>query len=849
MGRRLISAVLSSIACWPIAANAQLTITPKQENEPAISITLQNDAEAQAATSQQVETNAVQDANANQVVATTPDTTIAQPMAKAPSAEVVSKPSHSGRDQAIVVLDGSGSMWGLIDEVSKIEIARDVVSDVLQDWPDNTELGLMSYGHREKGNCSDIETLITPGTVDTKAFRTAISNIQPKGKTPMSEAVIQAAKSLKYTENKATVILISDGEETCGLDPCAVGRELEAAGVDFTTHVIGFDIANDNTGGLRCLAETTGGQFLRADNADELKTSLRESVVAVAAPAVTITTTPSSIAVTNVTNTTVGICSASSECYNSASPGWVGELSADVPSMQVLPGDYKLKVGNYHQGTIAVSAGERVEVAFGRIKTDRLGSQVIGICDFGSECFNSASPGWAGELSSAKRFIELPAGQYQAKILSHVSDAITVSPGKPSNLELSELSVQQPLLQQSIAVCANGSECYNSVSDGWLGELTAAQPSLYLFSGDYQLKFGNHFSAPFNAYKGQDILYTLGQVSADVTDQPVSLCAQYSECYNSASVGWLGELTAHQPGLLVPEGQYKLKLGNSFSAPVTVQLKQPEASAADDLAQALKQADNLETDSGKPQPIASFKDCDQCPEMVTVPLSTDAGATQFAIGKYEVTRDEFAYFANETGHPSKPCILQDPVKMKKMFSDFLNDKFIPSSAAYEAGSSWQDPGFEQTGSHPVVCVNLDDATDYVEWLSAHTGQTYRLPTEIQWTTAAMTDSPQQLPQIDLSQGWTNCDEAVCNDGYVHTSPVGSFDANAYGVHDIYGNVIEWLDNFSPPAVAPPKEGLNALIGGGAYNSQFRTIDQACGIYDISHLSRNRSIGFRVVKAL
>ena len=55
---------------------------------------------------------------------------------------------------------------------------------------------------------------------------------------------MQAAESLRHVEQKATVILVSDGEETCNLDPCQVGRELEAAGVDFTAHVIGFDVAN-----------------------------------------------------------------------------------------------------------------------------------------------------------------------------------------------------------------------------------------------------------------------------------------------------------------------------------------------------------------------------------------------------------------------------------------------------------------------------------------------------------------------------------------------------------------------------------------------------------------------------
>jgi len=551
-----------------MTASAEITITPRQADEPDINISVQNGSE-----DENVEPTSPQEST---LPANDPIKEL-QPIAKPETQPQQSITDNIQRDQAIVVLDGSGSMWGVIDDVSKIEIARDVVSNVLQDWPDNTELGLMSYGHREKGNCDDIETLIAPDTVDAEEFRTVIGNIQPKGKTPMSQAVIEAAKSLKYTENKATVILISDGEETCGLDPCAIGRELEAAGVDFTAHVIGFDVASENTTGLRCLADTTGGQFLAAANADELQTSLQESVVAVVAPSITASTSTlfGSIAVSHLDSSDVGLCSVSSECYNSTSEGWVGKLSSATPSMQVMPGDYKIKVGRHYYGTITVVGGEQTEVAFGRIETDRLGTREIGICDLGSECYNSASDGWAGELTSRKQFISLPAGQYQAKIESHVSNAITVSPGNTTTLELSKLSVTEPLGQQAIGVCANGSECYNSASDGWMGELTAAQPSMYVFGGNYQLKFGSHLSAPFNASEGQDISYVLGRVGADAIDQQeIALCAQSSECYNSTSDGWVGKLTTQQPALLVPVGQYKIKQGNSFSAPIDVQFEQ-----------------------------------------------------------------------------------------------------------------------------------------------------------------------------------------------------------------------------------------------------------------------------------
>ena len=188
-------------------------------------------------------------------------------------------------EDAILVLDGSGSMWGQIDGISKIEIARDVLGGLLDELPESRRLGLMAYGHNRKGDCSDIE-LLAPVGAPRADISKAVKAINPKGKTPISASVKQAAEALKYTENKATVILISDGIETCNLDPCALGKRLEADGVDFTAHVIGFDIVDQKAETqLQCLAESTGGRYLSASNAGELSIALGETVAEVDADA------------------------------------------------------------------------------------------------------------------------------------------------------------------------------------------------------------------------------------------------------------------------------------------------------------------------------------------------------------------------------------------------------------------------------------------------------------------------------------------------------------------------------------------------------------------------------------
>ncbi|MDD3756618.1 MAG: VWA domain-containing protein [Advenella sp.] len=184
-------------------------------------------------------------------------------------------------ERAIIVFDGSGSMWGQIDGKPKHEIARQALGNMLETVPDTMELGLMAYGHREKGSCTDIEMLVTPGKNNKTAVLQAVQNMSFLGKTPLSAAVQQAADALRYTEDKATVILITDGEETCQADPCALGAELKQSGVDFTAHVVGFGLSRQQGEQVACLAHNTGGQYFAANDAVNLSKAMNAALEAV----------------------------------------------------------------------------------------------------------------------------------------------------------------------------------------------------------------------------------------------------------------------------------------------------------------------------------------------------------------------------------------------------------------------------------------------------------------------------------------------------------------------------------------------------------------------------------------
>ncbi|UCF38627.1 MAG: VWA domain-containing protein [Acidobacteriota bacterium] len=188
--------------------------------------------------------------------------------------------------RVMLVLDGSNSMWGRIDGTEKIVVAREVMSQVLSELPDDMQVGLAAYGHRQKESCEDIEVLLPVGNHSRTELEAAITSVQPKGKTPITAALQLVAEGL---DAPTQLILVSDGKETCEGDPCELVRNLRERGVDVTVHVVGFDVTPEEGEQLNCIAEAGGGLYANAGTADELTaalTDIRETVIEeVAAPA------------------------------------------------------------------------------------------------------------------------------------------------------------------------------------------------------------------------------------------------------------------------------------------------------------------------------------------------------------------------------------------------------------------------------------------------------------------------------------------------------------------------------------------------------------------------------------
>jgi Ca-activated chloride channel homolog len=216
---------------------------------------------------------------------TSPSTNPAPTSAAAGSPDTKPRPLSSSAMNYMLVVDSSGSMWGQISGVAKRDIAREAIKTLTEQQPKLAAAGLIAYGHRKANDCADIE-ILRPPNATTPSIAELVDKLQPLGKTPMTDAVKEAARVLTIEENRSTIVLVTDGVETCEADPCAVGAELEKAGIDLTVNVVGFDLTASQGEKIRCLAEQTGGRYYDAKDAKSLTEALNEVAVSAEKPPV-----------------------------------------------------------------------------------------------------------------------------------------------------------------------------------------------------------------------------------------------------------------------------------------------------------------------------------------------------------------------------------------------------------------------------------------------------------------------------------------------------------------------------------------------------------------------------------
>ena len=246
---------------------------------------------------------------------------------------------------------------------------------------------------------------------------------------------------------------------------------------------------------------------------------------------------------------------------------------------------------------------------------------------------------------------------------------------------------------------------------------------------------------------------------------------------------------------------------------------------------------------------AVFKDCADCPEMVVIPpgdfvMGYDGGVNDeryegpvrdvsigyaFALGRVEVTQAQYAEFVQSTGHVSGTgCAIWNG-----------------ETWYHTPGADWRDPGYGRppAGNEPVACVTWRDVYAYTLWLTAKTGQPYRLATEAEWEYAARAgvtgtyawgDDPDGGCAVANHYDQAGKDPNIphvpvnCDDGFAGVAPVGSMEPNAFGLYDMIGNVWEWVaDCYIMPIPDEPTDGSavqkpglcdRRAVKGGAWSS-------------------------------
>jgi Ca-activated chloride channel family protein len=176
------------------------------------------------------------------------------------------------------ILDASGSMWQRVEGKPRITIAKETLASLLEETPANVRSGVTVYGHRRRGDCADIEEIIALGPMDAASKARAqerIRFISARGKTPITDSIQLTIDRLRQEEGESTIVLVSDGLESCGKDPCALTQKLKASGIKFVMHVVGFGLMDHQVEKLSCIADAGGGAYFTADNAGELLDALK----------------------------------------------------------------------------------------------------------------------------------------------------------------------------------------------------------------------------------------------------------------------------------------------------------------------------------------------------------------------------------------------------------------------------------------------------------------------------------------------------------------------------------------------------------------------------------------------
>ena len=178
----------------------------------------------------------------------------------------------------LFIFDASRSMNDIMENnVSKLDAAKKALSDHIGTLPANLNVGLEVYGHKETADCGDIEIIVPIGRLDIDEMRQKIDSIQAYGDTSIAAALELAADAMRPLVGEKSIVLLSDGVETCGGDPIrSAARIRDEMGIDVGVHVAGLGVDSSEREQLAGISQAGGGTYHTADNSGQLEKTLTE---------------------------------------------------------------------------------------------------------------------------------------------------------------------------------------------------------------------------------------------------------------------------------------------------------------------------------------------------------------------------------------------------------------------------------------------------------------------------------------------------------------------------------------------------------------------------------------------
>lgn len=243
----------------------------------------------------------------------------------------------------LIVLDVSGSMNTKLGDTTRWKTAVNVLTSVVEQLPEDLQVGLRVYGHRQGSTsprtCTDSELVVPMATLDRTRILTTVSRLRPRGETPLVYSTLQSLNDLKAVGG-GSVVLITDGEESCRGDLTAAAAAMKQAGLDVTLNIVGFTLTGERTAAtLGTLAASTGGQYYTAQDGPQLSRAVMLSALH---------------------RLPYDILDRSGQIIVS---GQTSELSRELP-----PGTYRLRidaVGQVLEETITIVANQTTALALG----------------------------------------------------------------------------------------------------------------------------------------------------------------------------------------------------------------------------------------------------------------------------------------------------------------------------------------------------------------------------------------------------------------------------------------------------------------------------------------------------